>query len=125
MAILTTVSEVEELMQKTLDDAYVASILTTTDLVLTKIFENYSGDLSNDLLTELQKYFAAHLIASTTERMGSEEKVGEASIKYLGSYTTGLDSTPYGQMLKLIDITGLIGKSGKTAVGMYAIKSFD
>ena len=124
MAVLATVSDVEELMQETLDDSYVDSILTTVDLVLTKIFENYSGDLSNSLLTEFQKYYAAHLIASTTKRMGAEENVGDAAIKYMGSFSTGLDSTPYGQMLKLLDVTGMLAKSGKTAASIYAIKNF-
>jgi len=126
MSVLATVGDVEELMQDTtLDDTYVTSVLTTVDLVLTKVYEYYKGVIGSDLLTEIQKYYAAHIIASTTSRMGQEEKVGDASIKYLGSYTTGLNSTPYGQMVLLLDVSGLIAKSNKSSASIYAVKSFD
>jgi len=126
MSVLATVGDVEELMQDTtLDDTYVTSVLTTVDLVLTKVYEYYKGVIGSDLLTEIQKYYAAHIIASTTSRMGQEEKVGDASIKYLGSYTMGLNSTPYGQMVLLLDVSGLIAKSNKSSASIYAVKSFD
>jgi hypothetical protein len=126
MSVLATVGDVEELMQDTsLDDTYVTSVLTTVDLVLTKVYEYYKGVIGNHLLAEIQKYYAAHIIASTTSRMGQEEKVGDASIKYLGSYTSGLNSTPYGQMVLLLDTSGLIAKSNKSSASIYAVKSFD
>ena len=126
MAVLATVSDVQTLMQDTtINSAYITSVLTTVDLILTKIYEDSDCVISNDLLTQLQKYYAAHIIASTTSRIARTEKLGEAQVEYAGKYGSGLDSTPYGQMVKLIDPCGMIAKSGKIAATIYAIKSFD
>lgn len=126
MAVLATVDDVEDLMQdSSLSDSYVTSILTTVDRILTKVYENYSGVIGNSLLTEIQKYYAAHIIASTTQRMGAEEQVGEARIKYIGKWDVGFNSTPYGQILLALDVTGQIAKSGLKSASIYAVKSFD
>ncbi len=126
MAVLATYTEVQTLMQDTtINSTYITSVLTTVDLMLTEVYEDYTGSISTSLLTELQKYYAAHIIASTTSRMSSMEKLGDAQVQYIGKWGTGLDSTPYGQMLKLLDPSGLIAKSGKIAASIYAIKSFD
>lgn len=125
MAVLASVEDVQLLMNDTtLSDEYVSSILVTADLVLTKVFE-YDNTLSTGLLAELQKYYAAHLIASTTARMATEEKVGDASISYAGKFSDGLKSTPYGQLLLLIDPTGLIARGGKISASITAVKSFN
>lgn len=124
MAVLATYSDVQTLMQDTsIDSAYITSVLITVDAVLTKIYENSTCTVSDTILEELQKYYAAHIIASTTARMASKEKLGEAQVDYLGTFGTGLDSTPYGQMLKLIDPCGVIAKTGKAVASIYAIKS--
>jgi len=125
MAVLATYSDVQTLMQDTtINSSYITTVLTTVDLILTKIYEDSTCTVSNDLLTQLQKYYAAHIIASTTSRVATEEKLGEASVKYAGTYGIGLDSTPYGQMVKLLDPCGLIARTGKAVASMYAIKSF-
>lgn len=126
MAVLATYSEVQAVMQDTtIDSTYITGVLTTVDLILTKIYENSSCTVSDDLLTELQKYYAAHIIASTTERFATKEKLGEAQVEYAGKFGSGLDSTPYGQMVKLLDPCGMIARSGKIAASIYAIKSFE
>jgi hypothetical protein len=124
MAVLATYSDVQDVMQDTsIDSTYITNVLTTVDLVLTKVYENYAGVISDALLEEIQKYYAAHVIASTTKRMASKEKLGEANVEYIGSFGKGLDLTPYGQMVKMIDVSGLIARSGKIAASIYAIKS--
>lgn len=125
MAVLATYSQVQAVMQDTsIDSTYITGILTTVDLILTKIYENSSCTVSDDILTELQKYYAAHIIASTTSRFATKEKLGEAQVEYAGKFGSGLDSTPYGQMVKLLDPCALIARSGKIAASIYAIKSF-
>lgn len=125
MAVLVSVDDVKLLMNDTtLSDDYVESILVTADLVLTKVFE-YNNTLTNALLAELQKYYAAHLIASTTARVATEEKVGDGSITYAGKFGDGLKSTPYGQLLLLLDTTGLIARGGKISASITAVKSFN
>jgi len=126
MAVLATTDDVFDLLQdSSLSDAYVNSILTTVDRILTKVFEYYTGTIGTGLLTEIQKYYAAHIISLTTLRMGAEEQVGEARIKYTGKWGTGFEATPYGQILLAIDPSGLISKTAMKAASIYAVKSFD
>lgn len=126
MAVLATYSDVQNLMQDTtIDSTYITNILTTVDRILTKVYEYYGGVIGDDLLTEIQKYYAAHIIASTTQRITSEEKVGEAQIKYIGKWDVGFNATPYGQLLLALDISGLIAKSAMKAASIYAVKSFE
>lgn len=126
MAVLATVDDVEDLMQdSSLSDSYVTSVLTTVDRILSKVYEYYTDTISDNLLTELQKYYAAHIIASTTSRMAAEEQVGDARIKYTGKWDVGFNSTPYGQILLALDPSGLIAKTGLKSASIYAIKSFD
>jgi hypothetical protein len=126
MAVLATYSDVQTLIDDSaISSNYITRILTTVDLILTKIYEDSDCEISDALLTELQKYFAAHIIASTTSRMARVEKLGEAQVEYIGKFGVGLDLTPYGQMLKLLDPCGLIAKTGKQAASIYAVKSFE
>jgi hypothetical protein len=126
MAVLATVDDVEDLMQdSSLSDSYVTSILTTVDHILSKVYEYYTGTIGTALLTDIQKYYAAHIIASTTQRMGAEEQVGEARIKYIGKWGVGFESTPYGQILLALDTSGLIAKSALRTASIYVVKSFD
>ena len=125
MAVLASATDVKNIMNdQSLDSTYVTTILNTVDAILSKVYE-YDNTLTDALLTELQKYYAAHIIASTTKRIASEEKVGDASIKYTGEYKSGLNSTPYGQMVLMIDPTGLVARAGKISASITAIKSFE
>ena len=126
MAILATVDNVHDLLQdSSLSDAYVTSILTTVDTILTKVYENYTGTIGTALLTEIQKYYACHIITLTTLRMGAEEQVGEARITYTGKWGVGFEATPYGQILLSLDPSGLLAKTKLKSASIHAIKSFD
>ena len=82
------------------------------------------GTGTTDLLKEIERWFTAHLIASTRERMALKEEAGTAKITYTGTYEMGLESTPYGQTVKILDTTGLMATLGKKTASIYAIKSF-
>lgn len=108
----------------TLPDATIAPFLAAAGTLLGKIFTDTSV-IGVSLLEELEKWLTAHLIASTILRMTSEEKLGDASVKYIGKWESGLSSTPYGQMLLLMDFTGIIAELGKKQAYIYAVKSSD
>lgn len=125
MAVLATSDDVMEVMQNTsLDENYVSSVLITADIILTKVYEYCKEPISDSLLLELQKYMAAHIIASTTNRITTDEKIGDAQVSYAGKFGMKYEATPYGQLLLTIDPTGLIAKSGKLGASINAIKSF-
>ena len=100
------------------------AMITAANTIITKVFEN-STEVTDDELKELERWLAAHIIASTLYRMASMERVGDAEVKYIGTFGQQLDSTPYGQMVKILDVTGELAKTGKLAVSFYAIPNFD
>lgn len=122
MAVRVSATEVKLIMSNsTIADATVDAFIVAANEVVNSVF-------GTDVVTsyvEIEKWFAAHLLASTIMRMTSEEKVGDAMVKYIGKYESGLNSTPYGQMVMLLDTTGLMSKLGKQAASIYAIKNFD
>lgn len=123
MAVLATVDDVQDLMlDSSLSDGYVTMMLTTVDRILTRTYEYYQGTIPNSLLTEIQKYYAAHIIAATNKRFSTMEQIGEARVEYAGKYGMGFQSTPYGQMLLALDPSGLIAKTGFRSADLWAVK---
>lgn len=105
-------------------DATVEVYIGAATLLIDSIFASDTV-LSDDQLKELERWYTAHMIASVDFRTTSEEKVGEASVKYTGKWGEGLKSTPYGQMVLQLDVTGKIAKAGKAVPNIYAVTSFD
>jgi len=82
--------------------------------------------LDDDQLTEIERWFSAHLIACTKDHQPLSETDGQASIGYQGKTEMALDSTHYGQMCKILDTTGTLAEKAKakTPASIYAVKSF-
>jgi hypothetical protein len=120
-----TATEVLAIMDGvTLTDPQVEPYITAAELFINKIFAG-NTEVGEDLLTEVEKWFTAHMIAVTKFRTASKEKVGDADVTYTGKWGEGLSSTSYGQMVLLLDTSGLITKAGKFPVMLFAIPSFD
>lgn len=82
--------------------------------------------LSLTRLKDIEKYLAAHFIASIHSRPTSREKVGEAEVEYANAkFGEGLKATPYGQMAMMMDTTGSLAVLGKRVATFYVPKSFD
>ena len=124
MAVRTTAAEVKLIMSTcSAADASITAMIAAASGVVDRVFE-YNTDLSSATLESIEQFLTAHLLVSTFDRSAMEEKVGDAQIKYSGIYGKGLESTPYGQMVLLIDTTGLMANSGKMAAKITAVKSF-
>jgi hypothetical protein len=71
-----------------------------------------SSALSSDLLTEIERWLSAHLVATADPRVSAEIFSG-AEVRYqTGKLGDGLASTPYGQQVKLLDPTGILAGVG-------------
>ena len=81
--------------------------------------------LSTATRKEIEKWFTAHLITSVNDKPTTREKVGEAEVDYAVKPGEGLKSTPYGEMVLMLDTSGLLAKSGKKVPYLYAVKSFE
>jgi hypothetical protein len=64
------------------------------------------------------------MITVTRERMAKKEGAGGASIEYVGNYGEGLSSTPYGQMVMILDTTGAMASLALKQVKITSITSF-
>ena len=119
----TTETEVKAIMDTDLADASVLTFINIANLMITSIVGGKG--LSDDTMTEIERWLSAHLIASTIERMGGSEKIGEASIKYIGQFAKGFESTPYGQFMLALDTTGSFADLNKRKMSIKAITSFE
>lgn len=117
-----TITEVKEIMETSLTDPKILAFIKSANIIVTDAF--LETTVTAAVLKEIEKWFAAHMI-SVLERPVSQEKVGDAEIIYAGKLGSGLNSTPYGQMVLTIDTTGTMAKLGKKKVVIYAIKQFD
>ena len=115
----------------TLDDPAIDVFINTAGLIIDGAFENETTVPSETILTEMERYYTAHLISSTNYRLSAREKIGDAEIEYgqkveyVGEGYDRLSATPYGQQVLALDPTGRINKIGKRAVKVLAIKSFE
>ena len=123
----TTAAEVRLIMNittATLSDAQIAPFIVAGDEIVAQVFED-DTELTTTLLAEIKKWMVAHMIASTIHRSASEEKLGDASVKYTGKWGVGLASTPYGQMILILDFTGRMANAGKMRASIFAVKEFE
>jgi hypothetical protein len=125
MAIRVVASEVRQIMDNcTLSDQVVDSFIVAGTEVITEVFEG-DTEINTALLKEIERWFVAHMLASTLHRTTSEEKVGDASMKYTGKWEKNLESTPYGQVVLTLDVSGRMANVGKMRASIYAVKQFD
>ena len=117
-----TATEVKEILDNsTLSDSIVnAYILGANALVNSAL-----GTGDTDLLKEIERWMAAHMIASSRERMAQKEGAGGAFIEYTGTSGQELSSTPYGQMVLTLDTTGAMSALGLRKASIRAVKSFN
>jgi hypothetical protein len=108
----------------TLEGDEIVPYIKAANLMVTNIF---SGDTvtSEELKEEIEKWLAAHMVSSTVWKTAKREKLGEAEVEYTGKFGEDLSSTPYGQMVKVLDTTGKMNNLGKREVVMYSITSFE
>jgi hypothetical protein len=125
MAARVTATEVKEIMDNcTATDITVDAFITAGTLLIDNVFAEDTS-IGDDLLKEIERWFVAHMLASTISRQTSREKLGDADFTYTGKWGENLKSTSYGQMVLTLDFTGkMSANTGKQEASTYAIKSF-
>jgi len=119
-----TATEVKAIMDNcTVIDTVVDVFIEAANEVVTQTLA--STTVGTVLLKSIERFYTAHMIASTLHRTTSEEKLGDASVKYTGKWDKNLDSTPYGQIVKTLDTSGKMAALGLREASIYVIESFD
>lgn len=111
MANRCTAAEVKEIIDTTLIEAQISPFITVANLTVTDIL-GATTVLSANQLKEIERWLSAHFVAIRDPRI-SREKTEEAEATYHGKSDMGLDHTPYGQQVKLLDTTGTMTNLGK------------
>jgi hypothetical protein len=122
MAVRTSAADVRAIMSTELGDTAIEAYINVANKMVTN---SVTCGLSEDELTEIERWLTAHLIAITQERQATEEKLGEASMKYTGVFGEGLKSTSYGQTVLQLDTCGQLANLGKKEISITAITSFE
>ena len=122
MANRVTEAEVKAILDNTtLTDPQVLAFIGSANVLINTAF----GTGTTDILKELERWVAAHMIAITRERQAKKEEAGGAKIEYTGDYGAGLKSTSYGQMAISLDSSGILASLSGRAIRIYAVTSFE
>ena len=120
MAYYVTPDDVQAIMKKCpLTDDQIDPYIKTAHIYILRVFDGLNA--SEELLTDIERWFTAHLIASIHDKTTTKEKIGDAEVNYAVKVGEGLKSTPYGEMVLALDTSGLLAKAGKMKAMIYAV----
>ena len=117
MAFRVTVNEVKVIFETNLNADNIEAFIRSANVIVN---DNLVGEgVAAATLKEIERWLAAHLAAQMDPVAGSE-KIGDAQVKYLLAISTskdglGINNTPYGQQVRLLDPTGILAGLGKPA----------
>lgn len=121
MATRTTAEAVKEIIKTTLSEDEVEPYVTSANVMVTQIL---GTSLSVTVLTEIERWLAAHMIAVTKTRQTKREAAKGVSVEYTGDFGQYLASSSFGQMVMALDTTGAMASAGKKKASLTAITSF-
>jgi hypothetical protein len=113
MANRVTANEVREIFDTDLLDENLNAFIMAANLLVTDLLTGVG--YSTALLKEIERWLAAHF-AAHMDPVSEDEEMGDGKNRYmLGKRGMGLEGTPYGAQVKLLDYLGIIGEAGKPA----------
>lgn len=119
MARVTEI-EVLSIMDNDLGESEISPFIISANVFVT---QHLGGKLSDSVLKEIERWVAAHMVASTKDRQIKDTGADNAYIKYTGYWSEGLNGTSYGQMAIALDATGTLAilAKGKRGIYIYAV----
>jgi hypothetical protein len=103
----TTAIDVKAIMEENeLTDPQIEAYITGANLFVTGHLDGKG--LTVATMTEIERWYAAHLIAMTKERQIKKAGAGGAEVEYTGYWSYGLLATNYGQVAISLDTTGTL-----------------
>jgi len=116
MSTRVTDAEVKRIIDTSIDTT---PFIQAANLVITEKLG--SEGLGSALLKEIERWFAAHLVA-VRDPMVRQEKVGDATITYdRPTPGEGLESTIYGRQVLMLDTSGVLASLGKKKISLEAL----
>ncbi len=105
-----TEAEVKAIIDTELTEEQVSPYLRTAAVYLDDVLANEG--YGEAMLTEIETWYAAHLVAIRDPRVKSESE-GDKSTSYHGSSGMGLEHTPYGQQVLRLEHKGILATIDK------------
>lgn len=99
----TTEADVKNLLDSELTEDQITPFLTTANLLVTQLLG--ASSLQAALLEQIECWLAAHL-TTARDPVIANETIGDASADYAVQRGLGLQSSPYGQQVLMLDTTG-------------------
>ena len=124
MAVRTTATAVKAIIETTQLDATITTyFIPPANRMVTQVL---GTSLSSAILTDIETWLTAHLLAISVERQATKMKIDDTEETY-GKTALGLNNTTYGQMVLALDTTGEMANMGKakTPISFKAITSFE
>ena len=122
MATRTTEEEVLAILpaDTVLDYGQLDPYILSANVLVTDLLEDEHTDA---VLTEIEKWLAAHMASVVRERLIKEAGAGGAEVTYAGWWTDGLGATQYGQMVLMLDTSNKLRnlQKGNKAAWAYVV----
>jgi hypothetical protein len=111
MGARVSASAVKEVIETSLTDGTIdSSMIDTANLYVDTHLVPDAGH-SDEVLTKIELYLAAHFVALTEEKGGiTRAKMGDADESYANVYASGFKSTRYGQTALNFDTSGILAR---------------
>lgn len=110
MANRTTENAVNAILDTSLELEDLTPFIETANIIVSARCSD--SEYSDEELTEIERWLAAHLVCVKDPQI-AKEKVGEGDWTYDGKTGMGLDSTRYGQQVRMIDYKGTLAEIDK------------
>lgn len=112
MAYRIDAGDVAAVLTTDLADEQIEPFVLAANLLVSRVLADVG--YSDDELKEIERYLAAHYLASTLERETDQESIaGEYSATYAGETGKNLEGTRYGQVALSLDWKGKLSQTGK------------
>ncbi len=122
MANRTTAANVKSIMETALSSSEIEPIITIANRMVTTIVG--STTLTAEVLTDIETWLTAHLMAMGKERQAESERINDIWITYQGKFGESLKSTTFGQMVLILDSTGNFARASKEKAQIRAIPQY-
>ena len=103
MATRVTEAEVKEIFPTTMTDEEISPYLCSASTLINGLLAGMG--YTNNELRVIELWLAAHF-ACVRDPAVSDETIGDAAVTYHGSSGLGLNHTPYGQQVMLLEYKG-------------------
>ncbi len=123
MALRTDLNLVKAVIDTALEDDDLRKLMTQANVIVTRKLG--SEGLASGVLTDIETWMTAHLIALGKERQPEEEKVGDIWLIYKENPDGFFQQTTFGQTVLFLDSSGELARSSKSKVRIKAIKQIN